>query len=196
MRFRRPWGGGVNVRRAPDARDPGYSTTGWRAGLSFWRDVGRLTLTAGGEVGRLKADERLSLFPSKREDRYSACRWPRRSGRCSSAASRLWRSSPSSGTPARLPFTIITAAGPRWASPAPFDHNVSTPKDLLEGVAIARFNVSEDELMAGPGRKRTFRSYCFSRYPVRNIQAMTAMQTTIIATVTSALDQTGTSATE
>jgi len=54
-----------------NARDPGYSTTGWRAGLSFWRDVGRLTLTAGGELGRLKADERLSLFPSKRQDRYS-----------------------------------------------------------------------------------------------------------------------------
>jgi hypothetical protein len=53
------------------ARDPGYSTTGWRAGLSFWRDMGRLTLTAGGEIGRLKADERLSLFASKREDRYS-----------------------------------------------------------------------------------------------------------------------------
>ena len=53
------------------ARDPGYSTTGWRAGLSLWRDVGRLTLTAGGEFGRLSADERLSLFPDRRSDRYT-----------------------------------------------------------------------------------------------------------------------------
>ena len=53
------------------ARDPGYSTTGWRAGLSLWRDVGRMTLTAGGELGRLSADRRLSLFPATRADHYS-----------------------------------------------------------------------------------------------------------------------------
>jgi hypothetical protein len=52
-------------------RDPGYATTGWRGGLTAWRDVGRMTLTAGIEVGRLHADERLSLFPDKRFDRYS-----------------------------------------------------------------------------------------------------------------------------
>jgi len=50
-------------------RDPGYSTTGWRAGLTGWRDFGRVTLSAGAEFGRLHADERLLLFPDKREDR-------------------------------------------------------------------------------------------------------------------------------
>jgi hypothetical protein len=52
-------------------KDPGYSTTGWRGGLTAWRDVGRMTLTAGFEFGRLHADERLSLFPHKRADHYS-----------------------------------------------------------------------------------------------------------------------------
>lgn len=32
------------------AKDPAYSTTGWRAGLFAWRDVGRTTLTAGAEL--------------------------------------------------------------------------------------------------------------------------------------------------
>ena len=50
-------------------KDPGYSTTGWRAGLTGWRDFGRVTLSAGAEFGRLHADERLLLFPDKREDR-------------------------------------------------------------------------------------------------------------------------------
>jgi hypothetical protein len=52
-------------------RDPGYSTTGWRLGLLGWHDLGRMTFTAGAEFGRLRADERLSLFPDKRADRYS-----------------------------------------------------------------------------------------------------------------------------
>jgi hypothetical protein len=52
-------------------KDPGYATTGWRAALTGWRDIGRLTLTAGAELGRLHADQRLMLFPEKREDRYS-----------------------------------------------------------------------------------------------------------------------------
>ena len=51
-------------------KDPGYSTTSWRAGLFAWRDVGRATLTAGVQYGQLGADERLSLFPDKRSERY------------------------------------------------------------------------------------------------------------------------------
>ena len=51
-------------------KDPGYSTTGWRAGLTYWRDLGRMTGTVGVEVGGLHADERLLLFPHRREDRY------------------------------------------------------------------------------------------------------------------------------
>jgi outer membrane protein len=52
-------------------RDPGYSTTGWHAGLIAWKDVGRATLTAGADISRLQADERLVLFPNKRMDHYS-----------------------------------------------------------------------------------------------------------------------------
>ncbi|HEX8840306.1 MAG TPA: surface lipoprotein assembly modifier, partial [Sphingomicrobium sp.] len=52
-------------------RDPGYATTGWRAGLTGWHDFGRATVTADAELGRLRADERLLLFPDKRSDRYS-----------------------------------------------------------------------------------------------------------------------------
>lgn len=55
------------------ALDPGYSTTGLRASLLAWRDVGRATVTAQAEFGRLRADERLMLFPDKRSDRLS--RW-------------------------------------------------------------------------------------------------------------------------
>ena len=52
-------------------KEPAYSTTGWRARLTGWRDMGRVTMTAGVEYGRLKADERLLLFPHKRSDHYS-----------------------------------------------------------------------------------------------------------------------------
>jgi hypothetical protein len=52
-------------------KSPGYSTSGWRGGLTAWRDMGRMTLTLGAEFGRLHADERLVLFPDKRADRYS-----------------------------------------------------------------------------------------------------------------------------
>ena len=50
-------------------KDPGYSTSGWRAGLTGWHDVGRMTLTFGIEIGHLHADERLLLFPDPRHDR-------------------------------------------------------------------------------------------------------------------------------
>jgi tetratricopeptide (TPR) repeat protein len=51
-------------------KDPGYSATGWRGGITGWRDIGRATLTAGLQLGRLEADERLALFPHKRQDRF------------------------------------------------------------------------------------------------------------------------------
>ena len=53
------------------ARDDAYSTRSWAAGLTAYRDVGRMTLSLGGELGRLKADERLLLLPEAREDKYS-----------------------------------------------------------------------------------------------------------------------------
>lgn len=52
-------------------RDPGYSTLGWRGGVGAWRDLGRTTVAARIDVGRLHADDRLALFPARREDRYS-----------------------------------------------------------------------------------------------------------------------------
>ena len=52
--------------------DPGYSTSARRVGLLGWRDLGRATVTLGANFSRLKADERLLLFPSKRSDRYSS----------------------------------------------------------------------------------------------------------------------------
>lgn len=51
--------------------DPGYSTRAWRANLTAWREIGRLTFTTSGEFGRLHADKRLLLFPERRHDRYA-----------------------------------------------------------------------------------------------------------------------------
>ena len=52
------------------ARDRGYATTDRRVGLTAWRDIGRLTVTAGLEIGKLDADARLNLFPHRRVDRH------------------------------------------------------------------------------------------------------------------------------
>ena len=64
---------GVALTFAAERRslnDPGYSTIGWRATVLAWRDMGRATFTAAVQYGRLKADERLSLFPEIRSERY------------------------------------------------------------------------------------------------------------------------------
>ena len=53
------------------AKDPAYSTSEWRVGLMGWRDVGRTTLTAEAEYGRLRADDRLALLRDRRSDRYA-----------------------------------------------------------------------------------------------------------------------------
>jgi hypothetical protein len=53
-------------------KDAGYATTGWRAGLLVWRDLGRMTFTAQANFGKLHADERLALFPERRSDRYAS----------------------------------------------------------------------------------------------------------------------------
>jgi hypothetical protein len=63
---------GVNLSAGrTTARDPAYSTKEWRVGLIGWRDVGRATLTAEAEYGRLRADDRLALLPDARFDSYS-----------------------------------------------------------------------------------------------------------------------------
>lgn len=53
------------------ARDDAYSTRSTNAGIAFYREVGRMTLTAGGEIGRLRADERLAILPEVRRDRLT-----------------------------------------------------------------------------------------------------------------------------
>jgi tetratricopeptide (TPR) repeat protein len=54
-----------------DANERAYATFERHAGLLAWRDIGRATITAEAERGRLRADERLVLFPEKRADRHS-----------------------------------------------------------------------------------------------------------------------------
>lgn len=53
------------------AEDDAYSTRSWAAGLTAYRDLGRMTFSLGAEIGRLKADDRLSLLPEAREDRLT-----------------------------------------------------------------------------------------------------------------------------
>jgi len=53
------------------ARDDAYSTRNWAGGLTAYREMGRMTLSAGAELGRLKADERLLLLPEARKDRLT-----------------------------------------------------------------------------------------------------------------------------
>ena len=64
-------GGSVSISALRESlRESAYSTTSWRIGLLGWRAVGRVTLTMGGQIGRLKADDRLALFPERRSERY------------------------------------------------------------------------------------------------------------------------------
>ena len=78
------WSGEIGLERALTSRsgvgvtlwgsrarlsDPGYSTTAWRATLLGWHEFGRATAHASASFGRLEADERLSLFQDKRNDR-------------------------------------------------------------------------------------------------------------------------------
>lgn len=63
-------GVGVNASATRESlKEAAYSATGWRLGVLGWRELGRMTLTAEAQMGRLRADERLSLFPDKRRDR-------------------------------------------------------------------------------------------------------------------------------
>lgn len=53
------------------ARDDAYSTRGWTASVAAYRDLGRMTLNASIDIGRLSADDRLSLLPVAREDKLT-----------------------------------------------------------------------------------------------------------------------------
>jgi hypothetical protein len=53
------------------ARDPGYSTRSATLGASAHRELRRVTLSLGAELGWLEADERLILFPEPRKDSFS-----------------------------------------------------------------------------------------------------------------------------
>ena len=50
------------------ARDPGLSTWMQGGGLYGYKDIGLLPLTLSGHASRLKADERLFIYPEVRED--------------------------------------------------------------------------------------------------------------------------------
>jgi len=52
------------------ARDDAYSTKGWAAQFSAYREIGRMTVSAGVDFGRLWADERLVLLPEERRDQF------------------------------------------------------------------------------------------------------------------------------
>lgn len=53
-----------------NAEDAAYSTTASSGGLTVYRDIGRITLSLGADLSVLNADERLSLLPEVRKDRY------------------------------------------------------------------------------------------------------------------------------
>jgi tetratricopeptide (TPR) repeat protein len=53
------------------ARDGGYSTRTRIVTASVHREIGRMTLSLGAEAARLKADERLMLFPERRKDSFT-----------------------------------------------------------------------------------------------------------------------------
>ncbi|WP_369025457.1 surface lipoprotein assembly modifier [Qipengyuania sp. RANM35] len=50
------------------ANDDAFSTWSWNAGIAATREVGRASVTASLDYGKLKADERLALLPRARED--------------------------------------------------------------------------------------------------------------------------------
>ena len=49
-------------------RDPGYATTGGQATLVVYRELGAVTAIASLTYGRLRADDRLILYPTRRND--------------------------------------------------------------------------------------------------------------------------------
>jgi len=50
------------------ARDDAYSTRSWTLGANVYRDIGRMTVDVGAEIGGLRADDRLAILPQARED--------------------------------------------------------------------------------------------------------------------------------
>jgi hypothetical protein len=63
-------GGGISltgIRQSLD--DPGYSDTSGQISLFGWHEAGRVTFSSSLTYGRLVADERLLLYPDKRDDR-------------------------------------------------------------------------------------------------------------------------------
>ena len=52
--------------------DPGYSTRSVRLRALGWQEIGRTTLTLTATLGKLDADETLSLFAERRRERYRA----------------------------------------------------------------------------------------------------------------------------
>jgi tetratricopeptide (TPR) repeat protein len=56
------------------ATDPGYATWSGTLSVLSWREFGRVTAFVSFDLGRTVADERIFLFPNRREDWLSAVR--------------------------------------------------------------------------------------------------------------------------
>jgi hypothetical protein len=52
------------------ARAEAYSTWSWSAGIIAYRELGRMTVNVGVDIGALRSDERLAILLEKRDDRF------------------------------------------------------------------------------------------------------------------------------
>lgn len=64
-------GGSISLSaQRQTAEDPGYATRSGGLGLVYWREAGRATVFASGNVRSLTGDARLSLFTDRREETF------------------------------------------------------------------------------------------------------------------------------
>lgn len=71
--FSARFGGGFQLSaNRVDAKDPGYATTSGGANAYFYRELGRTTAVVNLGYRHLEADERLFLYPKRRQDDYAS----------------------------------------------------------------------------------------------------------------------------
>jgi len=62
-------GGGLGMTGIRQALgDPGYSTTSEQVTIFGFHELGKITLTASGAIGHLRADRRMFLYPERRKE--------------------------------------------------------------------------------------------------------------------------------
>jgi len=69
--LRRPLSADLILVARAGAQTNFYRDNAFNMGLTFYREVGRMTLTAGAEYGRLEADDRLAILPQSRRDKLT-----------------------------------------------------------------------------------------------------------------------------